>query len=188
MVMAIFARRGDPYQLVVSMTGVKMGERMLQIGCADGGRLGAVAAKVGFSGNAVAVVTDENSAVRARKGAAGAGALVEVKMSTPARLPVDSDAFDLAVIDDTGGFAGMLTPEARVAMLREVLRALRPGGRALVIGAAPRGGLGALVSRAQAGPGFDAVAALSADGFKPVRKLAEREGLTFVEGIKPRHS
>ena len=181
-----FVRRDNPYLLVVSMTGVKMGERLLQIGCADGGRLGAVAAKVGFSGHAVAVVPDEASAARAQKGASGAGALVDVKTSPPTRLPVDENAFDFAVIDDTGGFAGALTPEARVAMLREVLRALRPGGRALVIGAAPRGGLGALVSRAQSGPGFDAVAALSADGFRPVRKLAEREGLTFVEGIKPR--
>jgi hypothetical protein len=27
---------------------------------------------------------------------------------------------------------------------------------------------------------------LEADGFKSVRTLAEREGLVFVEGIKPR--
>ena len=73
-----------------------------------------------------------------------------------------------------------------VAMLRDVLRALRPGGRALVVGAATRGGFGAVFTRVQSGPGFDAVAALKAEGFTPVRRLAERDGLTYAEGIKPR--
>lgn len=188
MLMGFFARRGDPYELVVGMTGAKMGERMLQIGCANAGRLGAVAAKVGLSGHAAAIVADETSAARARKGAAEAGALVDVSTAPPTCLPVEDGAFDFAVIDDTGGFAGALTAEARVGMLREVLRALRPGGRAIVIGAAARGGLGALLTRVQSGPGFDAVAALQADGFWPVRALAEREGLTFVEGVKPRQT
>jgi len=184
--MGFLPRRGDPHLLAVSMTGVKMGDRILQIGCADGGRLAAVAAKVGLSGQAVAVVPDDSSALRARKGAAEAGVLVDIEMAPPTRLPIEHGTFDVAVIDDTGGFAGALTPEARVGMLREVLRALRPGGRAIVIGAAPRGGLGALLTRAQGGPGFDAIAALSAEGFTPVRRLAEREGLTYAEGIKPR--
>jgi SAM-dependent methyltransferase len=188
MLMGFIPRRGDPHVFVVGMTGVAMGDRMLLIGCADVGRLAALAAKVGLSGHAVAVVPDERSAVRARKGAAGAGVLVEVEVAPPTRLPVESGTFDFAVIDDTGGFAGALTREARVAMLREVLRALRSGGRAIVIGAAPRGGLGALLTRAQSGPGFDAIAALSAEGFKPVRRLAEREGLSFVEGTKPRQT
>ena len=67
---------------------------------------------------------------------------------------------------------------------------LRPGGRVLVVGAAPRGGLGAVLSRTQNGPPFvasgDATKALEADGFTSVRTLAERERLVFVEGIKPR--
>src|ERR1019366_4497057 len=156
--MGFFPRRGDPHLLAVSMTGVKMGDRFLQIGCADGGRLAAVAAKVGLSGQAVAVVPDDSSALRARKGAAEAGVLVDIEMAPPTRLPIEHGTFDVAVIDDTGGFAGALTPEGR----------------------------GALLTRAQGGPGFDAIAALSAEGFTPVRRLAEREGLTYAEGIKPR--
>ena len=50
----MFLKRPDPYLLVVSMTGVKLGDQVLQVGCAHGGRLGAVAAKVGLSGRAVA--------------------------------------------------------------------------------------------------------------------------------------
>ena len=184
--MGLFSRRASAEPLVVSMTGVKMGERMLQIGCAHGGRMAAVAAKVGLSGQAVVVVADDSSAARASKGAAEAGVLVDVKTAPPERLPVESGAFDFVVIDDTGGFAGSMTPETRVAMLREAFRALRPGGRVLAIGAAERGGFGALFTRVQSGPGFDAVAALGAEGFAPVRRLAEREGLTYAEGMKPR--
>lgn len=181
-----FQRRDDPYMLVVGMTGVKMGDRVVQIGCAHGGRMAAIASKVGLSGQATAIVPDEASAARARKAASQAGVLVDVEVAPPTRLPVGDAAFDLAVIDDTGGFVGAMRPEDRVGTFREVLRALRPGGRAIVIGAVPRGGFGALFTRAQSGPGFDVPPALQAEGFKSVRKLAEREGLIFSEGIKPR--
>src|SRR4029077_1046379 len=103
-----FRRGSDPHPLVVGMTGVKLGERFAQIGCAHGGRLGAVAAKVGLSGRAVAIVPDEASSARARKGAAEAGVLVDVETAPPTRLPVEDDGFDLVVIDDTGGFLGAM--------------------------------------------------------------------------------
>jgi ubiquinone/menaquinone biosynthesis C-methylase UbiE len=186
----MFLKRQDPYLLVVSMTGVKLGDQVLQVGCAHGGRLGAVAGKVGLSGRAVLVAPDESSAARGRKGAAAAGALVEVDVAPPTRLPVDAGQFDLAIVDDTGGLFGTMRAEDRVASIRELARVLRPGGRVMIIGAAPRGGLGSLLTRTQSGPPFvasgDANASLEADGFKSVRTLAEREGLVFVEGVKPR--
>ena len=185
-VMNPFARRGDPYMLVLGMTGVKMGDRVVQIGCAHGGWMAAIASKVGLSGQATAIVPDTPTAARARKAASAAGVLVDVEVSSPTRLPVGDGAFDLAVVDDTGGLVGTMRAEDRVAALRETFRALRPGGRTIVIGAAPRGGFGALFTRAQSGPGFDAQPALQAEGFKSVRKLAERDGLIFTEGIKPR--
>jgi ubiquinone/menaquinone biosynthesis C-methylase UbiE len=167
-----------------------MGDRLLQVGCAHGGRLGAIAAKVGLSGRAVAVAPDDASAARARKGAADAGVLVEVELAPPTRLPLDADAFDLAVVDDTGGLFGSMRAEDRVTAIRELLRVLRPGGRTLLVGATPRAGLGALFSRGETGPPFaasgEARRALEADGFKSVRTLAEREGLVFVEAVKPR--
>ncbi len=185
-----FAPRGEAHPLVVGMTGVKMGDRFVQIGCAHAGRLGAVAAKTGLSGRAVAVVPDDASAARARKGAADAGVLVDVEVAPPTHLPLDADAFDVAVVDDAGGLFSTLAPERRVFAVREVLRVLRPGGRVIVISAAPRGGLGALLGRAPANPEFLAAggpaAALTADGFRSVRLLAQREGLSFVEGVKPR--
>jgi len=184
--MALFGRKEDPHALVVRMTGLQIGERVLMIGCGNGRRLGAIAAKLGLSGRAVAVVFDEASADRVQKGAEAAGALIDVETTGAGSLPVGDGDFDLALIDDTGGFFGALRAEDRVATVRETLRALRPGGRVMVLGTAARAGLGALLSRAQAGAPFDPLPSLEADGFKAGRRLAEREGLVFYEAVKPR--
>jgi ubiquinone/menaquinone biosynthesis C-methylase UbiE len=180
-----FVRRDNPYMLVIGMAGVKLGDCLLQVGCADGGQLGAIASKVGLSGRAVAVVPDDAAAVRARKGAAAAGVLVEVEVAPPASLPLDDASFDLAVIDDTAGLLGAMTESDRHGSARELLRVLRPGGRLIVIGRTPRTSLGSLLGKAP-GTAFDAGPLLQDCGFRAVRNLAEREGLAFVEGVKPR--
>jgi hypothetical protein len=60
----------------------------------------------------------------------------------------------------------------------------------MLVGTAPRGGFGAILSRAQSGPPFaasgDATKALDAEGFRSARILAERDGLVFVEAVKSR--
>ena len=66
----MFLKKSDPHLLMVGMTGVKMGDTFVQVGCAHGGRLAAVAAKVGLSGRAAVIAPDESSAARARKAAA----------------------------------------------------------------------------------------------------------------------
>jgi ubiquinone/menaquinone biosynthesis C-methylase UbiE len=181
-----FARRDKPHALAAGMAGAKMGDRVVQIGCAHGSRLAAIAAPVGLSGRAVAIVDDEAAATRARKGAAQAGVLVEVEVAAPTALPLEAGAFDVAVVDDTGGLLANLSPEQRTQATREIARVLRPGGRVMVMSAIPRGGLGALFTRAQSGPPLDVSPWLQSEGFKSIRVLAEREGLRFVEAIKPR--
>jgi len=179
-------RRDNPYMLVMGMTGVKMGDRLAHVGCAHGGRLAAVAGAVGLSGRAVAIVPDEASAARARKGAEQAGVLVELEIASPTELPLEDSSFDLAILDDTGGLLATMPANDRVAAIREGRRILRPGGRLMVIGAAARAGLAALFTRTQSGPPFDPTPLLAADGFRSVRTLAEREGLVFVEALRPR--
>jgi ubiquinone/menaquinone biosynthesis C-methylase UbiE len=184
------AKRDTPFQLVVGMTGVKLGDRVLQVGCAHGGRLAAIAGKVGLSGRALVIVADEMSAARAQKASAQAGVLIEVETAPSTKLPVDDGSFDLAVIDDTAGALSTLSADDRAATVRELARIVRPGGRAMIIGATPRQGLASILSKGADTPSLaasgEAVAILDAGGFRGSRMLAEREGLVFVEGIKPR--
>ena len=182
----LFFRRSNPYMLVVGMTGVKMGDRIAQIGCAHGGRLAAIAGRVGLSGRALAVVPDEASAERARKGASQAGVLVEIRIGPATRLAEADATFDLVVFDDTAALLASMGPEDRGAAAGEALRIVRPGGRVMVIGAAAPAGLGALFTRAPSAEPFDPSPVLQAAGFRSVRTLAGREGLTFIEALKPR--
>lgn len=185
-----FAKSGNPHLLEVGMVGTKMGERFVQIGCAHGSRLGAIAAKVGLSGRAVAIVPDEASAERARKGAAQAGMLVEVEVAPMTALPLETGGFDVAVVDDTGGLVASIRPDDRTGLMRELLRVLRPAGRVVAIGAIAQTGLGALFKRGTAPPSPESSGVLhellTAAGFRPVRTLAERDGLVFIEAAKPR--
>lgn len=182
----LFPGRNETSVLVARMVGVKMGDRVAHVGCMDGSRLAATAAGVGLSGRAVAFVPDEPAATRVRKGAAQVGVLVEVETTPPTQMPSDADAFDVAVVDDTGGLFHAMRAEDRVMMVRELVRILRPGGRVVVVGRAARGGLRALLSRTQSGRPFNPVPPLLADGFVSARTLAERDGLVFVEALKPR--
>lgn len=172
--------------LITGMTGVKMGDRMLQVGCSDGGALAAVAAKVGLSGRALAIVPDISTAVRVQKGAQRQGVLVDVEVAPPTRLPADDTDFDLVVVDDATSQFASLDAATQTTIVREAVRVLKPGGRVLVISALPAEGLAAMLGRGPKGPAYDATPILETGGCRFVRLLGEREGLRFVEGTKAR--
>jgi len=161
----------DPLQ--VSMTGVRMGERFLQIGCHDRTLLAGLAAKAGLSGTAAVAAFDDNQAKRAGGVGAKIGALIETHRIEGLALPFDSHQFDMVVVDDTGGDFAKIADEARLAYLREALRTVRQGGRVELIEGTP--------ARPQ---GYDAIRDLETAGFKPVRLLAERDGYRFIEGLR----
>jgi ubiquinone/menaquinone biosynthesis C-methylase UbiE len=181
-----FRAKSNPHMLIVGMAGVKMGDRLAQVGCSDGAALAAVAAKVGLSGRAVAIVADTEAAVRVRKGSQQAGVLVDTEVAPPDALPLDDSSFDLLVIDDQTGEFAARSAEAQAAVVREALRVLQPGGRVLAISGTKASGLSALLGRRGTAPAFDATPALEAGGCRFVRLLGEREGLRFVEGLKAR--
>jgi hypothetical protein len=161
----------DP--LHVSMTGVRMGERFLQVGCHDRALLAGLAAKVGLSGGSAVAAFDDEQVKRAARVGAKVGALIETHVIEGGVLPFDSDQFDMVVVDDTSGAFGALDGSARDGYLRDARRAVRKGGRIEVVER--------VKTRAQ---GYDAVRELEAAGFKPVRELAERDGFRFVEGLR----
>ena len=160
----------DP--LHVSMTGVRMGERFIQIGCDDRSLLAGLAAKVGLSGAAAVVAFDEAAAERARATGARVGALIDVQVIASGTLPFDSAGVDLVVIDDTRAALSSRPDEIRRMILSEALRAVRIGGRIEAVES---------MSKTPTTLASD----LEKAGFKPVRALAERDGFRFVEGLKP---
>jgi SAM-dependent methyltransferase len=174
-------RAMDPLQ--VSMTGVRMGERFLQIGCHDRALLSGLAAKVGLSGAAAVATTDPASAKRAAAVGTKVGALIDVRPIDGRTLPFDADQFDMIVVDDTNGSFAAIDESARTEYLRDARRVVRAGGRIEVVEGLGGGGMlrGAVV-RPQ---GYDMLRDLAAAGFKPSRLLAEKDGFRFLEGLRP---
>jgi ubiquinone/menaquinone biosynthesis C-methylase UbiE len=182
--LAIFRKSAGPYDFAVSMCGVHIGDRLLQIGCGDGGLFAALAAKTGLSGRACAV-DDATGIARAQEAAARAGVLVETETAPFTALPYDDGEFDLVVVRDV---LAALSPEDRVRTLQQVHRVLRGAGRCVVIDRSPRAGLGRLFGGGGETHGSygGAERALEAEGFKAIRRIADRDGFVFTEGGKPR--
>lgn len=167
------AREMDPLQ--VSMTGVRMGERFVQIGCQDRALLSGLAAKVGLSGHAAVAAFDDDEISRAAAVGRKVGALIDTQSISGGALPFDADQFDMVVIDDTNGRFAALADERRAEVLRDARRVVREGGRVeLVEGAGARPA------------GYDALRDLADAGFKPARLLAERDRFRFLEGLRPK--
>lgn len=189
--MGIFRRGGEKHTLSIAMTGVKLGDRLLNIGCTDSSLLGAISSKVGLSGRACAIVPTEADAARARRGAEKAGVLLEIETGNLETFPFEDGAFNLIVLDSQEGLLSSMRPEQRVATLKQAFRTLEPRGRIVIIERGARGGLGTLVKTSGSAPSDPhyassggAVAALQAEGFRGARPLAERDGLSFFEGVR----
>ncbi len=175
--------------LAMTMAGVRMGERALQIGVGDAALTALLAARPGISGHSAIVVGDDAAAARARSAAAESGALVDVHRASLAALPLADASFDVIVVHGAAQALAPLDQAARTQAMRECLRVLRPGGRIVTIEAGTRSGLSALVRRGPAvDPAYDGAggtgAVLEGAGFRPVRLLADREGFRFFEGLK----
>ncbi|MFN8062250.1 MAG: methyltransferase domain-containing protein [Vicinamibacterales bacterium] len=176
--------RGDSkrHDLSVTMTGVKLGERLLLVGCRDGSLLSALGAKTGLSGLAVAVDRDAALAQAAGRQAERAGVLAETMPAQFPSLPLDAAAFDVAVVADLDA---VLT-DATDNVLPDLLRVLREGGRVVVFVPLDRkGDVG--TAEAEAHPLVArARTRLATAGFRGARVLAARDGLAYVEGARPR--
>jgi len=182
-----FRRSRGPVELAVDMAGVRLGERFLQAGVSDP-RVFAILARIaGLTGRACAVVDGPEGARLLEAAARKEGVLVEIIVADGIHWPLDNGAFDVAVVDGDALLQG--DASARAPRLGEVMRLVRQGGRVLVIRRSPLGIAARLgFARQSAGPSPEAsrlLHALEGAGFRPARLLAEREGMTFVEGFRP---
>jgi len=180
-----FRRSRGPLDLAVEMAGVRMGERVIQAGVGNPRVFAKVASLVGLTGRACAVVDTPAGAARLEEAAADQGVLVEVSFTPVVPWNHADGSFDVALLDGNALVAGL--PAERDARLIETLRVVRPGGRLLAIFERPRGLAGRLGFEPEhRDPTPEArvlLQALELAGCRPVRVLAEREGLAFVEGF-----
>lgn len=180
------AKRRDP--VPITMTGVRMGERVLQVGVDDAAVAGAIAAKAGLSGNAAALATDAEGDARMRAAATEAGVLMDIQSAPLDRMPFPDEGFDLVVVHSVNGRLDDLESALRDAALRECHRVLRQGGRIVTIESGTRRGVAALLSRPHVNADYRAgggtASALGRAGFHPVRVVGDVEGLLFTEGLR----
>ena len=172
----------DP--LAVTMSGVRLGEKALQIGEGDVRVMALIAARTGLTGRAVIVVLNEQSAGRVRRSIDDVGALAEVGM-VDQEDPPDEAAFDVIVVHDVPQTIASAQTAIRSGWLQLCYRTLRGGGRIVTIErGSPVGFRGWFSGAKDVRTLGGSEAALASAGFASVRVLGDREGLRFVEGFK----
>ena len=193
MISGVFLSRRpeSKHSLAIAMSGVKLGDRLLHIGCTDSSLLGAISSKVGLSGRVCAIVPNEEHAARARRAAEKVGFLLELEIGGLNQFPFEDGSFNLVVLDNQDGLLSSMRPEGRVAVVQQAFRTLGPRGRIVIVERAARAGLGALFKPSASVPidphyrsSGGAITALQAEGFRAARLLAERDGLSFFEGVR----
>jgi ubiquinone/menaquinone biosynthesis C-methylase UbiE len=180
-----FLRKSNLEPLGVALSGVKLGDRLLIVGTSDHALIAALAGKAGLTGRTCVIGPSQSDVAAMAAGVEREGALVESSTGPPARLPFDAASFDVCVVRST---LGRLPADERRIAAAEVFRVLRPGGRAVTIDDARRGGLAGLFGGVTGDASYveegGATTVLKLAGFRGVRTLAEREGMVFVEGVK----
>jgi ubiquinone/menaquinone biosynthesis C-methylase UbiE len=159
--------QGGSSELIAQMVGTRLGDRVLVVGGGDGRLVAAVGQPTGLTGRVTSVEADATVANAVELAATSAGVLVEVLTTPFERLPFEDAAFDVAVVPmppNPGGLGALLT---------DVWRVVRPGGRAMVI------------ARSAVAPTDEVLAALKLAGFRAGRLLSHRDGLAFYESSRP---
>jgi hypothetical protein len=159
------AERDEP--LVVSMTGVRLGDRVLYVG-ASPALFEPLAARAGLSGQTTVVARDADSL---RSAAERDGVLIDAVPAIPSDV-----SFDVAIVEAHGEW-----PDA----VRGALSAVRLGGRLIVITGESRSWLGRL--RGYGEPTMsdaEIVRAIEAAGWTSARAIGGRDDLRFVESFR----
>lgn len=167
--------------LIVSMTGLRVGDRLLIAGVQDQKAVTLLAVKPGLSGRVCLVDEEETHTSRGAAAAEREGALVEPTTAPLTMLPFDPETFDVVVMNHV---MPRLTSDRAVMAFAEALRVIRPAGRCVVIDAGRRSGLASLLGGGHRTDPADVEQVMKRAQFGGVRLLAERQGLLFIEGAR----
>jgi SAM-dependent methyltransferase len=180
--MALFRKARPEEPLIVSITGARIGQRVLGVVGTDTRLFLDVAAKVGITGQAVAIAADPDAVARVEHAAIARGVLVEaIAIALP--LPLPDASFDVALVDERTPRAG---PYQTRALSQDILRVLCPGGRIVLAVAVPSSPLAGRFGITPKDPDVSAhLGSLSAAGFTAARFLAARGGVGYVEAARP---
>ena len=160
------------------MIGAKTGSTVIIVGASEPELAAEVALVTGLNGRTIVAIPSPDSKPQIELAAANAGALVEIETAPPTTLPVGDGTVDIAVITGLG-------EDKRDLIVREAMRAVRPGGRVIVIEGKKPAGLRKLWSASPAAAGGDEiVATLAAAGLRGTRRLGDAEGVSYFEGMK----
>ena len=163
----------------LAMIGPRPADNVLFVGASRPAFAAEVGAVTRLNGRTV-VVGDKTLEATVDRAAVLAGALLEFSDAPFDTLPYAREAFDIVATTELAEWP----VEARSARLAEMVRVLRPGGRAiLIVGGPGEGLLGKFASRPTLGPN-DVLNLLIRCGLVATRKLAETDGVTYYEGRK----
>ncbi|MFF4792136.1 class I SAM-dependent methyltransferase [Streptomyces sp. NPDC001276] len=140
-------RRGALNNTLVAASGVRPGDRVLDVGCGPGVFAGRLAEAVGPGGRVVGVDPSAPMVEYATRHA-GRSANCRFVLAAAQHLDLPDGEFDVV----TSTFAMHHIPEGhRKTALAQMYRVLRPGGRLLIADAFPSGPVAPRVTRAIAG-------------------------------------
>jgi SAM-dependent methyltransferase len=180
--MALFRNARPQEPLIVSITGVRMGHRIVGVIGTHPGPFLDMAAKVGITGGAYALTTDAEGVSRVQATALAHGVLVDAgPLTLP--LPLPDGSFDLALVDHRGPGEADAAP---VTLLRDLWRVLRPGGRIVLTVSAPASAFAGLFGFTAKPPDVQPLLGVLTEArFTAARLLASRGGVGYVEAARP---
>jgi hypothetical protein len=172
-----------PHQTALAMIGAKPGDRVLFVGAVDAPLIGEVARVTGLNGQTLAGIRADDRP-RVEAAAAGAGALVDiVEIAGSDRSPVPHGVTEIDVVVLVVDL-GALPLDVRLEAVTDAIRALRPGGRLIVIDGQKKALFGA--GKGTAMPADAVVPMLTSVGAQAARALGVADGTTYYEARKSR--
>lgn len=134
MVLMTMGREKNLRQKTIQFSRMKIGEKVLEIGCGTGTLTLAAKAQVGPSGEAAGIDLAPEMVARARKKAERNGVDVSFREGNIAAIPFPNNRFDVVICS----FMIFHMPEeVRRKGIAEIHRVLKPGGHLFIFDAAP---------------------------------------------------